>query len=218
MIVLWNRRPVAHLALDGCYASTQQLNRGAYAALLLRTGPASCALFASVLTDFGRRRKMVGESSSLGKGRMTKQRPRESGKLVRVVPVIQTRSRGAWTVTMVSLELWDRRCVANFDVRQIRPVDHADGDLRPSLALDIEDDQGQRYNAQPAGGYGGIRDGFHHHRLIRALTPLPDPTARELRVAARLQLLRHDDAFPPGQVVAWSEKAPRTFAVLLAAT
>ena len=71
------------------------------------------------------------------------------GALLRVLPVGQTRHRGRWSLTFVSVEHWAGACIASFTVRWRTPPDAA---LAPppllGLALHVTDDRGGHYLAR----------------------------------------------------------------------
>ena len=117
---------------------------------------------------------------------MRQERP-ELGTLLDVVPVVETRQHGPWTLTLVSLERWDNCLVANVNLLHAEPFDWSGGWLPPLITLGAQDDRGERYDEWPGGDYGGgLRDGGASFRTFRKFTPPPDPAVRELRFAIRL--------------------------------
>ena len=148
---------------------------------------------------------------------MQEQMPPELGTLLHVAPVVQTERRGQWTLTLVSVERWDRCFVANVELVQSGPVDLTIERLHPSLRLGVTDGRGKRFDDWFGGQYGGgLVGGGERHRVIRTFTPPLDLTAHDLRFTAQLQLVLQEDR-PSRIVVARVEPERWTFAVALPA-
>lgn len=142
-------------------------------------------------------------------------------ELARVIPVNQTQTHAAWTVTFVSLERWEGAVVANFNVHQDDPALAAtrDGDFGklpdPRLVLHVSDDRGGRYQARGYGGYGGGMPGKYRMRRPYVLTPPLDPLARELRFEVRLQL-QGQSSMPGEPIPAQDDSGRWAFTIALA--
>lgn len=142
-------------------------------------------------------------------------------ELARVIPVNQTQTHAAWSVTFVSLERWEGAVVANFNAHQDDPALAAtrDGNFgklpNPRLVLHVSDDRGGRYQARGYGGYGGGIPGKYRIRLPYVLTPPLDLLARELRFEVRLQL-QGQDSMPGEPIPAQDDSGRWAFTIALA--
>src|SRR5215216_3171963 len=140
---------------------------------------------------------------------MTAERPPDAQTRQRVIRVGTSQVHHGWSISLMSVELWDREFTANFRLH------HAGEEtLSPLLALTTRDDRGNHYRAELSGGSGGSGGGpdseqWHH---IYDFTPPLDPAARALRFEAQLQLI-HDETDDHESVVERTEPGPWIFTV-----
>ena len=143
---------------------------------------------------------------------MTAERPpdaQDAQKRQRVIRVGTSQVHHGWSVSLMSVELWDREFTANFRLH------HAGEEtLSPLLALTTRDDRGNEYRAELSGGSGGGGPDSEQWHHIYDFTPPLDPAARELRFEAQLQLI-HDETNEHESVVERTEPGPWTFTVWL---
>ena len=111
-------------------------------------------------------------------------------RVLRVVPVAQTREHGGWALTCIAVEAYDDGFRATFRVYRAGA-----GAVTPALPAAATDDRGGRYRAWPGGGTGLGPPPDCDWRLSVAFAPALDPAARELRLAIpELQEFRLDEA------------------------
>ncbi len=97
----------------------------------------------------------------------------------RVIRVGTSQVHHGWSISLMSVELWDREFTANFRLH------HAGEEtLSPLLALTTRDDRGNEYRAEFSGGSGGGGPDSEQWHHIYDFTPALDPAARELRLEA----------------------------------
>lgn len=142
-------------------------------------------------------------------------RPPPFGALVSVLPVAQSRRRGEWEMTLVSVERWDTCWAANVALQGDPPPSRTEW-LNPLVDLEAVDDRGGRYRAGFGGGSGGgRRDGGQDARFLVTFAPALDPEAGGVRLSGRLRLYRSGGASGQAPQIAWEDPDPWVFSVSL---
>lgn len=136
-------------------------------------------------------------------------KPPELRVLRGVIPVVQTREGAGWSITCISIELYDD----GFSV--VFRLYGAGKPKNPDLALRVRDDRGNVYGVWGGGGTGEPTTTACHWRLSYDGVPRLDPASDELHIAVdEIRSTGYDSTGrPTGELV---DAGSWTFSVKLA--
>ncbi len=142
-------------------------------------------------------------------------------RLLRVIPLAQTYRKGAFELTVVSLEVYEDSCLMplwvqavpkDVDIKFIQPQTH--------LTVQIRDDLGTVYVGESGPRTGGIGAGYYYQRAEYRFSPTLNPAAQALHVDVpelRWEYFEQDHRNPivPGKRLWGDVDATWSFTVLL---